>query len=117
MGKDYGKMVLPVGKDHYLDTEMDNPKALVKWGDILQMNPYMLDAVKRHGQPVWSSGAGYGGRQVMILYLPKSSAMRRTWAADIRSQWTPLGDILWPSNTTMPLAEGTSLGPNELSIS
>jgi len=117
MGKDYGKRILPTGKDHYLDTDGDDPKALITWGDILQMNPFMLDELIRHGQPVWSPGAGHGGREIMILYLPKSSAMSRRWAADMRSQWTPLGDILWASNTTMPLAQGTSPVPVEFSIS
>ncbi len=117
MGKDYGNRVLPMGKDHYLDLEGDDPKALTTWGDILPMNPFMLHELMRHGQPVWSHAVGYGGRQVMILYLPKSSAMSQRWAADMRSQWTPLGDILWASNTTMPLAKGTSPMPVEVSIS
>lgn len=117
MGKDYGKGVLPMGKDYYLDTDGDDPKASIKWVDILQLNPYMLDELQRHGQPAWSSGLGIGGRQVMILYLPKSSTMRKTWAADIRSQRSPLGDILWASNTTTPQAEGTSPVSNELTSS
>jgi len=108
MGKDFGNMVLPLGENHYLDLEGDAPKSLITWGDILHMSPYLLDEVERYGLPIWSPGSGYGGRQVMILYLPKSSAMGRTWAADMRSQWTPLGDVLWASNTTMPLAKRTS---------
>jgi len=117
MGKDFGNMVLPMGKDDYLDLEGGNPESLITWGDILMMNPYMLDEVIRHGLPVWSPGQGHEGSRVMILYLTRSSGVRRTWAADMRSQWTPLGDILWASNTTMPLANRISPVSGKVDVS
>ncbi len=117
MGKDFGNNVLPLGKHEYMKLAGDDPKSLSTWRDILQMNSRMLSDVMQHGLPLWSYGFGHGGRFAMILYLPKSSAMSRRWAADMRNQWTPLGDILWASNTTMLLAKGTSPVPVEISIS
>lgn len=112
MAKDFGDDIIPLGDglEGYAELSSIPAEAVVPWSNLLLPIESMTFVVLWDNMPVWSPGASAMGRRIIILMLPKSSPMSRRWTADMRSQRTPLGELLWaPTNKTSTRTSGISV--------
>ena len=69
--------------------------------NLIDPAKYMLPDIAKEGIPAWQSGDGIGARYIAILYLAETSVMARRWTSGMRSQMSPIGEILGPTNMTL----------------
>ena len=112
--KDFGDDVLPLHGGFY-NASTSFPQTPANFRNILIPATHMLLDIARLRKPAWQTETSVGARFITILYLAETSVISQRWTSGMRTQLSPIRDILGSTNETLSeviAADRTSAGTN-----